>query len=472
MPTPGSSVPRFLGSIALTFAACDEPVAHTPTGILEREFELEETVLVFESIRVLDPENALVSEEVVGEVTPAVFQRVGRPWSYFDEEYLYHENAWSRSIEGSDNTEHGYQILRTVNPSPVVHTPDDSPTKINPALEVLLTDEKMIAAPETMIDVQVRLRDFPDWDIPLLPASIGLSAEDALIVLDERETALVARGQLFEAFAGPVVDHVEAAGAVVNGSTHANALSLADLVAPTNVLLTTNIDGANGKVDSINPFGGSSAAAPHVSGAAALLKSEHLAAGKTWINSPGRLHSIMLAHSDRHFSAAPGDPDTVTTQKPKGADPAFGLGRIKMRLLANGGQHSPRDDDFRARSFTSASADHTYHPFAGPMPTGTALVKCVMNTPEDMSDKTDISDIDLVLRVAAPVNGACVLGGGASLLSNADRSRDTKSMVAFHSTNATLAGACLEVTVDNWFVSSAGVTAMTYCYLSNVRDDL
>lgn len=733
-------------------------------------------------------------------MTPAVFQRVGRPWSYFDEEYLYHEHAWSRSIEGSDNTEHGYQVLRTINPSPVVHTPDDSPTKINAALETLLTDEEMIAAPETMIDVQVRLRDFPDWDIPLLPASMGLSAEDALTVLDERETALAARTELFEVFAEPVVAHVEASGgeifasfsevgwlgvrvpwsslpalidhpalarvtlldakfnlhwnlgdgrtnshmdtdrfltagfngeqsnsgrhafgnitvgviddgfedeacvfwdganctgtsriqekflcdenpdappfswcapvvggnyaesdeeshgtrsssvilgdyvqgqacnasdppwasppacndaaftssasgiapearlmsfairgkpgsdpatndifiasqlfgalqaavlrhvdivnmslgilansancepvpdlpfeemaenafddgilvvasvgnnppggttcnmespadliktlavagfdstyfgggfpaptcasnyrrcplaqgaasrggasAVVNGATHSNALSLVDLVAPTNVSRVTNHLGANGKMDFYN---GSSAAAPHVSGAAALLKSQYLANGQTWINSPGRLHSIMLAHADRHFSSNTADPDTVTTQKTRGADPAFGLGRLKMRLLANGSQHTTRDDDFKLRSFASATTDHTYYPFAGPMPTGTAFVKCVMNAPEDMSGKPDISDMDLRLRVAAPVNGTCVMGSGATLLARNDLSRDTKSMVAFESADVTLAGACLEVTLDNFFVTSAGVTTMTYCYLSNVHDDL
>lgn len=262
------------------------------------------------------------------------------------------------------------------------------------------------------------------------------------------------------------------ASALVNTTTHTNALSLVDLVAPTNVLLTTNHLGNNGKVDTVNEFNGSSAAAPHVSGAAALLKSQYLAAGKTWINSPGRLHSIMLAHADRHFSTAPGDPDTITTQKPKGADPAFGLGRLKMRLLAAGGQHNPREDDFLARSFTSGSADHTYLPFTAPMPAGTTFVKCVMNTPEDMSGKLDISDIDLKLRVAAPVFGICVPGSGATLLTNADTLFDTKSMVAFESTNGTLAGACLEVTLDKRFVTSAGVTAMTYCYLSNTHDDV
>lgn len=143
-----------------------------------------------------------------------------------------------------------------------------------------------------------------------------------------------------------------------------------------------------------------------------------------------------------------------------------------MRLLGAGGQHSPVLNSFLVRSFTSGSADHTYFPFGGPMPTGTALVKCVMNTPEDMSEKTDISDIDLRLRVAAPVNGACVPGGGATALGNSDLSRDTKSMVAFRSTEVTLAGACLEVTLDKFFVTSAGVTAMTTCYLSNTADDM
>ena len=71
-----------------------------------------------------------------------------------------------------------------------------------------------------------------------------------------------------------------------------------------------------------------------------------------------------------------------------------------------------------------------------------------------------------------PVNGTCVMGSGSTLYTRGDASRDTKSMVALNSTDVTLAGACLEGTLDNYFVTSAGVTTMTYCYLSNVNDDL
>ena len=202
------------------------------------------------------------------------------------------------------------------------------------------------------------------------------------------------------------------------------------------------------------------------------LAGPHLAPGSPSApHSPGRLHSVMLAHGDRHFSTAPGTPSTATVQRIVGADPAFGLGHVRMRLLGSGGQHSPVLNNFTTVSFTSGSVNHTYFPFGNPMPTGTAFVKCVMNTPEDMSAKSDISNLDLKLRVLLPdTNGNCVTSGSQQA-SRSDISFDTKSMVAFTSADTTLPGRCLEVTLLKGHVTSSGVTAMAMCYLSNKIDD-
>src|SRR5712691_8334376 len=105
------------------------------------------------------------------------------------------------------------------------------------------------------------------------------------------------------------------------------------LAAPTGFKYTTQEYGNQGEVNDSGPFsnfGGSSAATAVVSGLAADVKSLYLSQGNTWINNPGRLQTVMLAMTDRHF-------DTTTAQRTTGADPIYGFGRVKLRRFGASG---------------------------------------------------------------------------------------------------------------------------------------
>ena len=73
------------------------------------------------------------------------------------------------------------------------------------------------------------------------------------------------------------------------------------------------------------------------------------------------------------------------------------------------------------------------------MPAGTQLAKCVMTQAEDMSSKGDISNINLRLQVRMPDAGGNCTSSGALVATLQDTSYDSKSMVAFESSVATLA---------------------------------
>src|SRR5262245_46904117 len=52
--------------------------------------------LVYESIRVLDKDEHVVSSSERGRLTLHDWQRAARPWTYRSEAYLYQKEAWQR----------------------------------------------------------------------------------------------------------------------------------------------------------------------------------------------------------------------------------------------------------------------------------------------------------------------------------------------------------------------------------------
>lgn len=226
---------------------------------------------------------------------------------------------------------------------------------------------------------------------------------------------------------------------------------------------TTTPDGPFGSADA--QFNGTSAAGPVVAGSAALVKDWLLAAGQTWINSPGRLHTVMLAMGDRIDRPWAGSRST----RGVGASPLYGMGRMKLRLF-EGADMAPWSYNITTPSFTPSSSDFVHIPFSTPMPTGTDIAKCVLNQYEDMSGKSEISRLDLEMRLRDPVAGSCS-SGGTLRYTWIDAGVEVKHMTARTSDDTTLAGRCVEVTVDKEFVTPSGVTASLFCYYAGKTDE-
>ncbi|MDC3954300.1 S8 family serine peptidase [Polyangium jinanense] len=246
-----------------------------------------------------------------------------------------------------------------------------------------------------------------------------------------------------------------------------DAVSIVDLVGPNNVTnyttqVTTSSDGIAANT---GRFVGTSAAAPHVAGMAAVVKDWYLHNGQSWVNSPGRLQTIMLAMGDRHFSADPSSGTTWTDQIAATPDKWYGVGRARLRLL-EGTDLGPWANHFATYTFTSQQTV-TYYPFGtSPMPDGIELVKCVAMQAEDMSDKSDISEIKLSVRVRPTAGSTCTGTATATRISD---NFDTKKVAALE--GFTFTNRCVEVQIEAENVTTQGVTVQAMCYYAGVNDD-
>jgi hypothetical protein len=158
-----------------------------------------------------------------------------------------------------------------------------------------------------------------------------------------------------------------------------------------------------------------------------------------------------------------------TSQRSKGADDLYGLGRLKLRHigLMGGVWKSTRS----GVTFTSSVPYHKFLAFGGPTPQGTEVIKCVMLQHEDMSHKDSISNIDLKVELLHPTSsGGCSERGDLGAL-RIDDGTDTKSMVAFDADDGLVGNRCAYVTIDKKALASEGLATTTYCYASGTQDD-
>jgi len=298
--------------------------------------------------------------------------------------------------------------------------------------------------------------------------------------------------------------------AVFGTQVVANTLSMVDLAAPGLVRQVTQTGGPYGEILS-GAFGGTSAAVPHVAGLAALVKDWMVATGRTWINSPGRLHTLMLAMGDMGgyttgtvgcildancgatkvcrgelcYDKCIKDSDCTGSQVCTGdacrthihrnqwMDDLFGAGRVKLRLLDP--NHGFDPVKWRMLTYTLGNGSTTdpppYMMSTTPMLTGTDFAKCVLFHAEDMSTKSNVSDITLEARIKLPVGGSCSTTGGSVLLNRSDTSWDLKHAVSFDSSELALAGKCLEFQLKRWIPTVSSISLSVFCYSYGVIDN-
>ena len=155
-----------------------------------------------------------------GEITNEILQRVGRPYSFMDEPYVYHMEAW-HNVQEDGSVVKGYRVWRKENDAPPPAALVWEVPYIDESLQPLLEDGLADDGSDTL-QVNITLRNFPEWDVPLLPDTSMVAVEDLQAAYDEREDALAARTQVFDEMAGEIIADIEAHGGSVvkRGSRH------------------------------------------------------------------------------------------------------------------------------------------------------------------------------------------------------------------------------------------------------------
>ena len=181
----------------------DDPLSVVPPAAPGAE-------LVYSHVSVLDKDGELADFDEFGALDLDTWQRVARPWSYRDEAWSYTEVDGTRISEGGD-TVRWYAVYREPHdPATAALSDGPAPPVLSPEVEAWLAEDD--PKPRR---INVKLRDYPEWDIPLVPDAAMFPLETLRQAERDRAEALDARAEMFSELTAELRDDVLARGGSV-----------------------------------------------------------------------------------------------------------------------------------------------------------------------------------------------------------------------------------------------------------------
>jgi Subtilase family len=192
--------------------------------------------LVHESIRHVAPDGSSVLISSLGEVTAEIEQATARPWTHMSEPYVYNDEGWTAVLDNGD-LEVGFRIWRRPNTEPYEPEPSSGPPIVSDSVT-----EAVSSAGDGLVFLNIQMRNFPEWDLPVRPSPHTVPIADYFELLEQRNTMLQQRAALLEDISHSLRALISGAGGTIEGMSASGGWVSAALPAHAVELLLTRED--------------------------------------------------------------------------------------------------------------------------------------------------------------------------------------------------------------------------------------
>jgi subtilisin family serine protease len=134
-----------------------------------------------------------------------------------DEAYIYNDETWTE-LRDDGAVEIGFRIWRRTNDEPYAPESEWGPAVVDASVAGALAGT---ITSDDVVFLDLRLRNFPEWDLPLLGTPHSMAAQDYAAIADQREEMMQERAELLNEMSADLRTAVEEAG----GTIHAMSAS-------------------------------------------------------------------------------------------------------------------------------------------------------------------------------------------------------------------------------------------------------